>query len=134
MKKIIHVIFSLVLLILIYQFINTPSCKIEEIKSLISIILPDVKNISISEGNNSFTRNKEQIYICTKDENGEYYSNNMLIHVTIHELSHILCNEYDTTDYHSNAFYKIYNDLLKKAIKAKIYDPSIPKVQNYCNY
>ena len=55
---------------------------------------------------------------------------NMLIFVTLHEIAHCLCDEIGHTD----RFNDIFNELLEKAIKMKIYNPSIPIIQDYCTY
>ena len=36
---------------------------------------------------------KQKVYLCLKDENNEYYNDNMLIYVALHELAHVLCDE-----------------------------------------
>lgn len=87
-------------------------------------------SISLYKGDKSYTINKQKIYLCLKDENGEYYNMNMLIFVTLHEIAHCLCDEIGHTD----RFNDIFNELLEKAIKMKIYNPSIPIIQDYCTY
>ena len=87
-------------------------------------------SISLYKGDKSYTINKQKIYLCLKDENGEYYNLNMLIFVTLHEIAHCLCDEIGHTD----RFNDIFNELLEKAIKMKIYNPSIPIIQDYCTY
>jgi predicted metal-dependent hydrolase len=65
-----------------------------------------------------------------KDENGDYYPLNMLIHVLTHEIAHFL----NTKDVgHTPEFYKVFDEILKNAAEQGIYNPSIPLVKNYCN-
>lgn len=85
--------------------------------------------ISLYRGNRSYTINKEKVYICLKDENDEYYNQNMLTYVLLHELAHVVCDEVG----HTEKFHDIFQNLLMKAINTGIYNPSIPVVQNYCN-
>lgn len=89
-----------------------------------------VDSITILEDNRSYTINKKKIYMCLRDENGDYYDDNMLLFVAIHELAHVLCDEIGHTD----KFNSIFQDLLKQAIGIGIYDPDIEPVYNYCEY
>ena len=102
-----------------------------KLKQILLPLHPDVKHIKIYKGDKSYTINKEKIYLCLKDENGEYYPTNQLIYVMIHEIAHLI-NKDDIG--HSEKFHTIFEDLLKKAQELKIYDPYIIPIQNYCNY
>ena len=87
-----------------------------------------MSEISLYRGDKSFTINKEKVYMCMKDENGNYYNNNMLIYVLGHELSHVLCDEIG----HTEKFHTIFEALLGKLTEAGIYNPSIPIQTDYC--
>ena len=87
-----------------------------------------MKNISLHRGNKSYTINKKKVYICMKNEEGEYYNDNMIIYVLAHELAHVMCNEIG----HTKKFHHIFESLLVKLANAGIYNPSIPIQQNYC--
>jgi hypothetical protein len=136
MRIITHIIVSLFLVLAIaYTTMRTvESEKISQIKDRISVILPSIKYMSIREGNQSLTRNKSEIFLCTKDKEGSYYPMNMLIHVTLHEIAHVLCSKFDTTSLHSKEFYLIYNKLAAKAHEEGIYNKNIPKVKDYCKH
>lgn len=84
--------------------------------------------ISFYKGNKSYTINKEKVFLCLKDKQGEYYDNNTLIYVTLHEISHTL----STTVGHDENFNRIFDAILKKAEEMKIYNPKKPIVQDYC--
>ena len=86
--------------------------------------------VSIYKGDKSYTINKEKVYLCLTDENGEYYNMNSLLYVFLHEISHVLCDEIG----HTEKFHEIFEDVLKQASDLKIYDPSIPMISNYCTY
>lgn len=86
--------------------------------------------ITLSKGKKSYTLNKEDIYLCLKDENDKYYEDNMLIYVLLHEVSHSICDEIG----HTEKFHKIFHALTQKAIELKIYDDKIPLIRNYCLY
>ena len=89
-----------------------------------------LNEISLSTGNKSYTLNKENIYLCLKDENNYYYEDNMLKYVLLHEISHSICDEIG----HTTKFNEIFKALLDKAVEMKIYDPTIPIIKNYCLY
>jgi hypothetical protein len=87
-----------------------------------------MKEIKFYRGDKSYTINKQKVYICLKDEKGNYYSLNLLCYVVLHEISHVLCNEVG----HTQKFHDIFEDLLQLAISEKIYNPSIPVDPDYC--
>jgi hypothetical protein len=89
-----------------------------------------LNEISLFKGNKSYTINKEHIYMCLKDEENNYYDDNMLIYVLLHEISHSICDEIG----HTKKFHRIFDALLDKATEMKVYDPNLPLVRNYCNY
>lgn len=89
----------------------------------------DILNeLSFYKGNKSYTINKEKVFLCLKDKNENYYHINTLIYVTLHEISHAICDEIG----HTSKFNKIFDELLDKASSMKIYDSTIPIVQDYC--
>lgn len=87
-----------------------------------------MRNIRLFRGDKSYTINKEKVYICLKDDNGQYYDHNMLVYVVAHELAHVLCDEIGHTD----KFHKIFDDLLVELAKSGVFDPSIPIIDSYC--
>ena len=89
-----------------------------------------LNEISLFKGNKSYTINKEQIYMCLKDEKNNYYDDNMLTYVLLHEIAHSICDEIG----HTNKFHKIFDALLAKAEEMNIYDSNLPLIRNYCNY
>ena len=107
---------------------NDPVLK--ELVEMIQPLHPIVKDIEFYEDNRSYTINKEKVYMCLKDKEGNYYHKNALLMVLIHEISHVLCPEIGHTD----KFNDIFQDLLAKATELGIYNPSIPMIQDYCNY
>jgi len=100
-----------------------------KLKELMTPLHPVVKDLKLYRGKKSYTINKEKIYLCLTDENGEYYPTNMLVYVLLHELSHLL-NKDDIG--HTEKFHKIFQELLDKAHSMGIYNASIPPIQNYC--
>ena len=86
--------------------------------------------IKLYVGSKSYTINKSRIYMCLKDSNGNYYDDNSLMFVLLHEISHVICNSIGHTD----EFHKIFEDLLKEAEKVGIYSSKIPMIKNYCGH
>lgn len=99
------------------------------LKQKLKMIDPSIENFELYKGNKSYTINKKKVYLCIKDENGNYYDDNTLIYVFLHEIAHVLCTEIGHTD----GFYDIFNDLLDKAAGLGMYNGK-PIVSNYCNY
>lgn len=100
------------------------------IRNQLSLLSPMAGSLQYFEDDKSYTINKNKVYLCLRDENKEYYSMNMLMYVSIHELAHVICDEIG----HTPKFHKIFSELLDKAVILGIYDPSEPLVQNYCDY
>jgi hypothetical protein len=88
------------------------------------------EKISLYKGEKSYTINKQKVFLCLKDEKGEYYDDMMLIYVLLHEISHVLCDEVG----HTQKFNDIFDEILEEATKHGIFDPSYPILQNYCQY
>ena len=90
-----------------------------------------LKEISLHRSNKSEAENKSRVYLCLADTNNNYYHDNMLIYVTLHELSHCICPD---TDDHSPHFVEIFRQLLTRAYHFGIYNPNIPPIEDYCGY
>lgn len=103
--------------------------KLHQLKEMLAPLHPVVKNLKLYKGKKSYTINKEKIYLCLKDQNDNYYSNNMLIYVLLHELAHLL-NKEDIG--HTEKFHEIFEGLIEKAHDLGIYNTSIPPVEDYC--
>jgi hypothetical protein len=101
------------------------------LKEILKPVHPIFNNIKLYKGDKSYTINKEKTFLCLYDENGDYYPINMLIYVLLHEVSHSL-NSKDIG--HTDEFHRIFDELLEKAAKIGVYNPSIPIIQNYCNH
>jgi len=139
MKRIVLYILLITILILclyiIYNrfvvdnYVKFYDPKIIEIKNRLSQAIPEIKKINLAGSNRSFTINKKDVYICTKDNNGQYYNDNMLTYVLLHELAHVLCDEVG----HTEKFKHIFQSLLDRAKQANLYNPNIPPNDDYCN-
>jgi hypothetical protein len=88
-----------------------------------------MKSINFYRGEKSYTINKKKVYICLKDEDGNYYDDNTLFYVIAHELSHVICDEIG----HTEKFHHIFETLLKKMDQEGLYNSKIPIKHDYCN-
>lgn len=109
--------------------------KLEDLRKRIESVIPEINKVSLHGSNKSFTINKSASYICTKDKEDEYYSDNMLIYVILHELAHAISPTVESPKgRHSKAWENIFNGLLARAEKGGIYDSKIPILKDYCEY
>ena len=120
-----YVIFSRVM-----EYYSQLDPMLRHIQEKLDPLDPKVKTLKFYEGNKSYTINKKKVYLCLRDENNEYYSENMLTYVAIHELAHVLCDEIG----HTEKFHRIFKQLLYKAQRMEIYDASQPIIRNYCGH
>ena len=88
-----------------------------------------LKKIKLCGGTSSYTIDKKTTYICTKDpDTDKYYEDNMLMHVLLHEISHVICTEIG----HTRLFDDIFQQLMNEAHDFGIYDKTLPLISNYC--
>lgn len=107
-----------------------------ELKKNLMLLDPRAEKIEMFRDNETYTLDKKEIYMCLRDNQDKYYHPNTLIFAAIHELAHCITpaqNGGPKKDGHDEVFYKNFNDLLRKAIKLGLYDPSKP-IKNYCGY
>ena len=121
------VLFLLVVVLIIYATINIRERllpydpKIDELKNKLALVHPESKKLQFFNDKKSYTINKQKVHLCIKDENGEYYNDNMLVYVSLHELAHVLCDEVG----HTPKFWAMFNAILEEA--SKIIDPTTNK-------
>lgn len=87
-----------------------------------------MSEISFREGTTSYTENKQNVTLCLRNQNGEFYDINSLMYVALHELAHVINDELQ----HTAKFRRIFDALLAHAASAGLYDPSQAFVRNYC--
>ena len=107
-----------------------PDAKLSKLQNRIAQVIPEAAAVDMKGGNKSFIVNKKQVYICLKDENDQYYSDNMLTYVILHELAHALSK----SEQHTPEWEQRFAELLRRAAAAGIYDPAQPIVQDYCEF
>lgn len=88
-----------------------------------------VKKLKLCKGSTSYTIDKNTTYLCVIDENtGKYYEKNMLMHVFLHELAHVICDEIG----HTKLFDDIFKQLMDESHDFGIYDKYAPLLADYC--
>jgi hypothetical protein len=92
---------------------------------------PSSSKFQYFSSDESYTEDKKKIYLCLRDENGDYYDYNMLIYVSLHELAHAMSAVVDT-EHVTLEFNNLFNLLLKRASDLNLYDQSKPPVAGYC--
>ena len=109
--------------------------KIDDLRRKLLMVHPKANQIKFYHDKKSYTINKKEIYLCIKDENGEYYDENMLMYAALHELAHVLCDEIGHTD----KYWAIFDDILEQASKIidsktgkPIYNPKGKINPDYC--
>ena len=124
----------LVILILFFcknvyeDYVASKDPKLKELVEKLKIVNPVVDKLKFRTARKSYTVNKKKIYLCMKDEHNEYYNDNTLIYVLLHELAHVLCDEIG----HTKKFESIFKSLLVEAEAKNIYNPNIPISYEYC--
>lgn len=78
-----------------------------------------IKNIFIAENGakeegTSYSVNKgDEMVLCIRNEKGDIHNYNLIVYVVLHELAHIICDEYG----HTQKFKEIFHNLAKKAVE-----------------
>jgi len=102
---------------------------VTRIKLRLARTFPELNAYRLLKGDASYTLDKSKIYVCTRDKRTKReYDDNMLTYVTLHELAHCLTPEIG----HGTEFKKTFASLIGRAISNNLYDPTIPRVRDYC--
>ena len=138
-ELIVLTIFLFCLLIfLIYKICTTIKYTAPHIivylKQKLAPIDPKILTFDIRENDReSYTNDKNTMYICTVDpKTGQYYSDNTLVYVVLHEWAHVLDPNHDPKHDGEN-FKTTFNTLLSKAKALGLYNENIPLPRTYCS-
>lgn len=128
----IYIILILISLLCMY-LVSLPTVKehfvISSLKERLTVIDPRFAELDIRESSSSYTEDKSIIYLCLRDEKGQYYPINTVMYVALHEIAHLLNKE----DFgHTPAFHRTFDKLLCDAAAKKVYDPNLPHTPSYC--
>ena len=83
-----------------------------------------------SPGDETFISGKKNAYICTRNEHGRAYDDNVMTYVILHELAHALTPSHG----HGEEWRKTFHTLLQRAHKAHLYSSDAIVPQKYCRY
>lgn len=105
---------------------NTSDKMKQKIDKLYYEVLPILQPENISESTptekyTSYTINKTKLYFCLRQKDGtdKFVDYNIVMFVALHELTHMMNDEYDPD--HENGFWEDMSYLLQKAIDNGIY-------------
>ena len=88
-----------------------------------------LSKIKLQPSKKSYTIDKHHIHLCIIDrETNEYYEDNLLIYVLLHEIAHIFCDE----EGHTEKYIKIFKNLINIATDVGIFDPTQKLPSTYC--
>lgn len=109
---------------------NESTTIINKLKMNLGRLDPKYTKVPIREGfKGANTKNKKTITICLRNpKTEEYYSENTLMYVLLHELAHVTSPTYG----HDENFKVRMNELLHRAQTLGMYDPEIPIPSVYC--
>lgn len=131
---IVGIILIIILAVLLrkkYRKLTTDQ-KLQQIKDKVIMIDPRVERLNFYvDFEEAYILYKKDIFMCLKNKAGDYYDDNFLSYIAIHEIAHAL-SPGDTSE-HPPSFEKEFDNLINKAIALKIYDPKIPFPTEYCN-
>lgn len=81
--------------------------------------IDEMEHIHLDKGVFGYNRNKgESISICVHDKKNRYNSMNEMFFVVMHEMSHIMCANYE----HDNEFWHSFKDLIQVAMDHGLYE------------
>lgn len=111
---------------LLKKYFSINSSQYPEYKTYIQQFCDRINNLSLIENPpdgkyTSYTVNKgDEIALCLRSRaTGKLHDLNLIMYVTLHELSHVACPEQD----HTELFKEIFVFFLKVASNMKIYKP-----------
>jgi hypothetical protein len=144
MIDLFSILFLLIIIILVYIVYNKNKNKnkiyvyndpmLNKIYKDLEKLVPNLSKLDIRlyGANDTLTENKKKIYLCLKHPNGTYYDYNTILYIAIHELAHVLNDEYDTTGNHGAKFNQINEVLLKRAESLNLIDLNKPIKYDMC--
>lgn len=123
------------LIVVAYHYRKPGSCSIdpvlEKLKTDAVRIDPRAARLQFFPADESYTEDKQKVFICLKDENGQYFPYNELVQVVAHELAHALSPVIDK-EHKTPEFNNLHNQLRGKAIFLGLFNPDQPVPPSYC--
>jgi hypothetical protein len=131
-KGTLYILLIVVAMLCVYM-VSLPDIKehflISDLKTKLAIIDPMFKELDVRESSSSFTEDKSIIYLCLRDDHGQFYPENTIMYVALHEIAHLI----NKKDYgHTPEFHRQFDKLLCLAAKKHVYDSEAPHPNFYC--
>jgi len=99
------------------------------VRSKFYALNPAYANIPLQVADKSFTEGKQMIALCIRDPStGIYYDENTITYVALHELAHVVNDEWG----HGSEFVKEFDNILAIATSKGLYNPGKKMPRNYC--
>jgi len=107
---------------------------LDKIYKDLKLIYPDLdqKKIKMYGANDTLTEDKKIMYLCIRKKNGEYYDYPSILYIAIHELAHVLNDEYDTHSEHGDKFNNLNKVLLQKAYELNLLPKNLKVNYDMC--
>lgn len=96
-------------------------------------VYPEMDDIRIKPGYSSYTQDKHTIYLCIRDpRTGEFYDEETMLHVGLHELAHLISTSYDPENVHNDEFMNNFGMLIGRAEMMGLLTPGHDVQETYC--
>lgn len=113
----------------IYEHYNHQDPNLKRVVGEVCEHFPKAKRLRYYVGDESYTINKDKVFICIRDKKTrQIYDDNVLKYVILHEYAHSICPEIG----HTPLYHKIFDKVLKRAVKNGLYDPNVKIPLDYC--
>lgn len=125
----------LLIILLSLKSIKAVTCEydpmLNKVQTDLVAVDPKASRLKFFTSNESYTEDKERVFLCLKDEHENYYPYQMLLEVGLHELAHANTSVIDI-DHVTSEFNDELNRLRNKAIDLGLLKSNVPLVSNYC--
>lgn len=111
--------------------IKSTDVKLQNIKEKLTQVDPRAKDIDFyTHPFESYALDKKEVHMCINTPRGDYYDDNILMYVGLHELAHILIPE--DTSHHPPIFDTKFNELKDRAQRLNLFNPNFSFPSEYC--
>lgn len=102
---------------------------LDRLRRRLYLLNPEYAKVPLKVDTSSYTEDKSMIGLCVRDPmTGQYFNDNVLMYVVLHELAHFLSKSYG----HNNEFRNTFQSLLEDAREKCLYDPTQKFPEVYC--
>jgi hypothetical protein len=138
-RRVVDLVVLLVLLGLLvwmsYRYREPGVCTIdpvlEHIRRDMIKLEPRAAHLQWFPGDESYTEDKNKVFICLKDPEGKTYPYNDLVSVAVHELAHAFSSVIDK-EHKTPEFNNLHAAYRKRAAALGLFDPTKQVPPTYC--